>query len=148
MEHLLYKLEIMSKTHLQLLFLLPILIFPHLGISQTIRNSNSILIVKISNGEIRDSNSRKIGSINSDGIVRNSSHKKLGTIQDRKVVNGNGMTIFKYDVGGTVRDKNGRLTYRIGNSDVRNSSSKLIMKYESIELTHLIGFLCFFYPDV
>ena len=138
----------MSRLPVCFFILMLFLILPYAGTSQTIRDSNSKLIVKISNGEIRDNYSRIIGSINSDGVVRNSSSKKLGTIQDRKVVNGNGMTIFKYDVSETVRDKNGRLTYRIGNSDVRNSSGKLIMKYESIEITHLIGFLCFFYPDV
>ena len=136
----------MSRSHLQLFFLFSILALPHTGNAQTIRDSNSKLIVKIENGEISDNNSRKMGSISSDGVIRNSSYKKLGTIQDGKVVNGNGMTIFKYDGNGTLRDKNSRLIYRIGNNgDIRNSSSRLILKYKGIELIHIIGFLCFFY---
>ena len=139
----------MSKLHLYLLFLLPILLLPHFGISQTIRNSNSKLMVRIKGGEIRDNNSTKIGTIYNDGVVRNSNHKKLGTIQDGKVVNGNGLTIFRYNGSGTVRDKTSRIIYRIGsNGDIRNSSSQLILKYENIEITHLIGYLCFFHYDI
>ena len=134
----------MSKLHLYLLFLLPILLLPHFGICQTIRDSNSKLIVKIANGEIRDIYSGKLGSISSDGVVRNSSGKKLGTVQNGKVINENGITIFKYDGNGTVRDKNGRVIYRIGNGDIRNSSGHLLFKYEGIELTHVVGYLCFF----
>ena len=72
-------------------------------------------MVKISNGEIRDGNSRRLGSISGAYVVRNGSGKKVGTIKDSKVVNGNGLTIFKYDGNGTVRDKNGSLIYRICN---------------------------------
>ena len=137
----------MYRLAQHLLFLWLILILHHTGFSQIVRDSNSKLIAKISGGEIRDSNSRKMGIIYSDGVVRNSNGKKLGEIQDDKVINDNGATIFKYDSGGTVRDKNGRLIYKIGNGVIRNSSGKLIMKYESIELTHLIGYLCFFYLE-
>lgn len=73
------KALIMSRRYLIILLLLPFL--PHLSISQTIRDSNSKLIVKIENGEIRGHNSRKLGSIASDGSVRNSNGKKLGTMK-------------------------------------------------------------------
>jgi len=62
----------MSRLYLLILLLFQFLILPHLSISQTIRDHNSRLMVNISNGEIRDSNSRKLGSIASDGTVRNS----------------------------------------------------------------------------
>ena len=103
----------MSRRYLHLILLLPILLLPQQGISQTVRDSNSKLIVKISNGDIRDSNARKIGTVYYDGEVRNSSGKKLGTIHDGKVVNENGLTIYKYDGSGTVRDMNGMMIYRI-----------------------------------
>jgi hypothetical protein len=115
-----------------------------IDISQTIRDDNSKLIVKISGGEIRDHNSRKLGSIASDGTVRNYSSKKLGTVQESRVINENSQTLFKYDDSGTVRDRNGMLLYRINNGDIRNSSSKLLFKYGGIELTHLLAYLCFF----
>lgn len=134
----------MSRPYLHLILLLPILALPHFSISQTIRDSNSRLMVKISNGEIRDSNSRKPGSISGAFVVRNNSGKKLGTIQNGKVANENAATIFKYDVSGTVRDKNGRVIYRIGNRDIKNSFGKLIMIFERIALIHIIGYLCFF----
>jgi len=137
----------MSRSYLHLILLLLPLLFPHLSISQTIRNSNSKLVAKISGGEIRDHNSRKLESIASDGTVRNSNGKKFGTVQDGKVINENGQTIFKYDGNGTVRDKNGRLVYSIGNGDIRDSSGKLMFKYEEIELINLIGYLFFFYSE-
>ena len=142
-----FKALIMSRRYLTILLLLPFLFIPQRGFSQTIRDSNSKLIAKISGGEIRDSNSRKLGSISSDGTVRNNSGKKLGTIQDGRILNENGLTIFKYDDSGTVRDRNGRLIYKISNGEIRNSSSKLLFKYEDIELTHLIAYLCFFNFD-
>lgn len=97
----------MSRPYLHLILLLPILLLPYRSISQTIRDSNSRLIVKISNGGIRNSNSRKIGKIYSDDVVRNGFGKKMGTIRDGKVVNDNGLSMFKYDGSGIVRDKNG-----------------------------------------
>ena len=135
----------MSRGYMQILVLLPFLFLPFVGISQTVRDSNSKLMVKISDGEIRDSNSRRLGTIGSDGTARNSNGKKLGTVKHGKVINGNGSTIYQYETNGIVRDKNGRLVYRINDGDIRNSSSKLLFKYEDIVLTHIIGYLCFFY---
>lgn len=134
----------MSRLPVCFFNLMLFLILPSTGISQTIRDGNSKLIVRINGGEIRDSNSRKIGTIYSDGVVRNSSGEKLGTIQDDKVVDDNGATVFKYD-SGTVRDKNGRLIYRIAHGDIRSSSNKLMFKFEGIDESYLIGYLCFFY---
>ena len=91
-------------------FLFLLLLLPKLCFAQYIRGSNSKVIAKISGGEIRDSNSRSLGSINIDGTVRNCNGKKLGTIQDGRVVNENGLTI---DDSGTFRDSNGRLMFRI-----------------------------------
>ena len=125
-------------------FLFLLLLLPKLCFAQYIRGSNSKVIAKISGGEIRDSNSRSLGSINIDGTVRNSNGKKLGTIQDGRVVNENGLTI---DDSGTFRDSNGRLMFRINNGSIRNSSSKLLFKYKDIELTHLMAFLYFFNSD-
>ena len=135
----------MSRPYFYLSLLFCFLVVTHTGISQTVRDDNSKLLVRINGGEIRDNNSRKMGTIFSDGVVRNSSGEKLGTIQDDKVINENAATIFKYDSSGTVRDKNGRLIYRIGNGDIRNSSSKLMFKFEGIDESYLIGYLCFFY---
>ena len=142
-----FKALFMSKGYLKILLLLPFVVLPYIGISQTIHDHNSKLIAKISNGEFRDNNSRKLGSIGSDGTVRNSDGMKLGTVKDGKVINENGLTIFKFDVSGIIRDGNGRLIYRISTGDIRNSSSELLLKYENIELTHLIGYLCFYIYD-
>ena len=136
----------MTRLYLILLLLLP-LFLPNTGISQNLRNSNSKLVAKISNGEIRDYNSRKLGSISNDGTIRNSNGKKLGAVQDGKVINENGLTIFKYDDSGIIRDKNGRLIYRISNGDVRDSSGMLLLKYEEIEMNYIVGYLCFFNSD-
>ena len=82
--------------------------------------------------------------INTEGVVRNSSGKKLGTIRNDKIVNDNGATIYKYDGGGTIRDRNVKMLYRIGSNDIRNSSGRSIIKYKDIDLNYLIGYLCFF----
>ena len=135
----------MFKRFKFLLILLPILVLPLSGFPQTICDSNSKLLVNISGGEIRASNSRRIGSISSDGSVRNSNGKKLGVIQDGKIVNENVQTIYKYDGSGTVRDRNGRLIYRISDRDIRNSSGQLLLKYDSIDRMYITEYLCFFY---
>lgn len=138
----------MSRPYLYMLLQLLFLMLPQFGISQTIRDNNSRLVVKISNGEIRDSNSRKIGTIYIDGVIRNSNGEKMGTIREGKVVNENGLTIFKYD-NGIIRDRDGRLVYKIAtNGDIRDSSGRLILSHENIEFNTLVGYLSFFYSQV
>ena len=134
----------MSRKYIFIIIFYFLCISSFSSYSQTVRGSNSRLIVKISNSEIRDSNSKKIGTIYSDGVVRDSKGIKLGTIRYDTVVNTNGATIFIYDKNGTMRDINGRMLYRIGNNSIRDSSGRLIMKYEDVPLTHIIGYICFF----
>jgi len=89
----------------------------------------------------------KIGFVNIIGEVRDRNSKKLGTIKDGTVVNAYLQTIFKYDQS-TIRDGSGRLIYRFTSDSVRNSSGQLLIKYEEIELTVILAFLCFLYSDI